>query len=88
VTNSTTKERDHYWCLWWNRRLDRKTSGKKTGFAVVVNYAGKAAPAQSFSGGYQGPRGGQGIAVQADVAIGRQDVERLFKESMEALGRP
>ena len=58
----------------------------KDGFAVVVNYAGKAAPAQSLVADIKAA-GEQGIAVQADVAIAA-DVERLFKESMEAFGRP
>src|SRR5258706_3860403 len=58
----------------------------KDGFAVVVNYAGKAAPAQSLVADIKAA-GGQGIAVQADVAIAA-DVERLFKESMEAFGKP
>jgi 3-oxoacyl-[acyl-carrier protein] reductase len=58
----------------------------KDGFAVVVNYAGKAAPAQSLVAEIKAA-GGQGIAVQADVAIAA-DVERLFKESIEAFGRP
>jgi 3-oxoacyl-[acyl-carrier protein] reductase len=58
----------------------------KDGFAVVVNYAGKAAPAQSLVADIKAA-GGQGIAAQADVAIAA-DVERLFKESMEAFGRP
>jgi NAD(P)-dependent dehydrogenase (short-subunit alcohol dehydrogenase family) len=58
----------------------------KDGFAVVVNYAGKAASAQSLVADIKAA-GGQGIAVQADVAIAA-DVERLFKESMEAFGVP
>ena len=58
----------------------------KDGFAVVVNYAGKAAPAHSLATDIKAA-GGQGIAVQADVAIATE-VERLFKESMEAFGRP
>src|SRR5467141_2111322 len=58
----------------------------KDGFAVVVNYAGKAAPAQSLVADIKAA-GGKAIAVQADVAIA-VDVERLFKESMEAFGRP
>jgi len=58
----------------------------KDGFAVVANYAGKAAPAQSLVADIKAA-GGQGFAVQADVAIAA-DVERLFKESMEAFGRP
>src|ERR1700722_20092951 len=58
----------------------------KDGFAVVLNYAGKAAPAQSLVADIK-VAGGQGMAVQADVA-NAADVERLFKESMEAFGRP
>ena len=56
------------------------------GFAVVVNYAGKAALAQAVVEEIKAA-GGQGIAVQADVA-NAADVERLFKESMDALGEP
>src|SRR5437899_57572 len=51
-----------------------------------MNYAGKAAPAQSLVADIKAA-GGQGIAVQADVAIA-EDVERLFKESIDAFGRP
>jgi len=58
----------------------------KDGFSVVVNYAGKPAPAQAVVADIKAA-GGQGIAVQADVAIAA-DVERLFKESMDAFGRP
>src|ERR1700731_4982330 len=58
----------------------------KDGFSVVVNYAGKSAPAQAVVAELKAA-GGQGIAVQADVAVA-EDVERLFKESMDAFGRP
>ena len=58
----------------------------KDGFAVIVNYAGKAAQAQAVVEEIKAA-GGQGIAVQADVA-NAADVERLFKESMDALGEP
>src|SRR5258706_11765941 len=58
----------------------------KDGFSVVVNYAGKPAPAQAVVADIKAA-GGQGIAVQADVAIAA-DVERLFKESMHSFGRP
>src|SRR5438552_10398116 len=58
----------------------------KDGFSVIVNYAGKPAPAQAVVADIKAA-GGQGIAVQADVA-NAEDVERLFKESMEAFGRP
>src|SRR5467141_3403536 len=58
----------------------------KDRFAVVVNYAGKPAPAHAVVADIKAA-GGQGIAVQADVAIA-EDVERLFKESMDAFGRP
>jgi 3-oxoacyl-[acyl-carrier protein] reductase len=58
----------------------------KDGFSVVVNYAGKRAPAQAVVADIKAA-GGQGIAVQADVAIAA-DVERLFKESIDAFGKP
>src|SRR5258705_5256265 len=58
----------------------------KDGFSVVVNYAGKPAPAQAVVADIKAA-GGQGIAVQADVAIAA-NVERLFKESIDAFGRP
>ena len=58
----------------------------KDGFSVVVNYAGKPAPAQAVVAEIKAV-GGQGIAVQADVA-NAEDVERLFKESIVAFGRP
>src|SRR5258705_10576116 len=58
----------------------------KDGVSVVVNYAGKPAPAQAVVADIKAA-GGQGIAVQADVAIAA-DVERLFKESIDAFGRP
>lgn len=58
----------------------------KDGFSVVVNYAGKPAPAEGVIADIKAA-GGQGIAVQADVA-NAEDVERLFKESMEVFGRP
>jgi 3-oxoacyl-[acyl-carrier protein] reductase len=58
----------------------------KDGFSVVVNYAGKPAPAQAVVADLKAA-GGQGIAVQADMA-NAADVERLFKESMDAFGRP
>src|SRR6476646_9497500 len=57
----------------------------KDGFAVVVNYAGKPALAQAVVADLKAA-GAQGIAVQADVAIAA-DVERLFKESMDAFGK-
>src|ERR1700745_1287379 len=56
------------------------------GFSVVVNYAGKPSPAQAVVADLKAA-GGHGIAVQADVA-NAADVERLFKESMKAFGRP
>lgn len=58
----------------------------KDGFSVVVNYAGKPAPAQAVVADLKAV-GGQGIAVQADVASA-PDVERLFKESRDAFGPP
>src|ERR1700752_2898232 len=58
----------------------------KDGFSVVVNYAGKPAPAQAVIAEIKAA-GGQGIAVQANVE-NAEDVERLFKESLAAFGRP
>jgi 3-oxoacyl-[acyl-carrier protein] reductase len=58
----------------------------KDGFAVTVNYAGKAAAAQSVVEEIEAA-GGQAVAVQADVA-NAADVERLFRESMDAFGEP
>jgi 3-oxoacyl-[acyl-carrier protein] reductase len=58
----------------------------KDGFAVVVNYAGNVAPAQSVVEEIEAA-GGRGIAVHADVA-NAGDVERLFKEAMDAFGEP
>jgi 3-oxoacyl-[acyl-carrier protein] reductase len=58
----------------------------KDGFAVIVNYVGKAAPAQAVLEEINAA-GGQGMVVQADV-VNAGDVERLFKESMEAFGEP
>ncbi len=58
----------------------------KDGFSVVVHYAGRPAPAQAVVADLKAS-GGQGIAVQGDVADA-EDVERLFEESMEAFGRP
>lgn len=58
----------------------------KDGFSVVVNYAGKPAPAQAIVAEIEGARG-KSLAVQADVAIAG-DVERLFNESMVAFGAP
>ena len=58
----------------------------KDGFSVVVNYAGKPAPAQAVIAEIKAT-GGQGIAVQANVESA-EDVQRLFKESMDAFGRP
>src|SRR5712671_259521 len=56
------------------------------GFSVVADSAGKSGPAQAVVADIKAA-GGQGIAVQADVAIAA-DVERLFKESIDAFGRP
>jgi 3-oxoacyl-[acyl-carrier protein] reductase len=58
----------------------------KDGFSVVVNYAGKPAPAQAVIAEIKAA-GGQGIAVQANVE-NAEDVQRLFKESMDAFAGP
>src|SRR5947208_5875830 len=56
------------------------------GFAITVHYAGNPAKAEAVVAEINNA-GGKAIAVQADVAIAA-DVERLFKESMEAFGGP
>ncbi len=68
--------------------LGRATAKRlaRDGFAVVVHYAGKPAPAQAVVAELKAA-GGQAIAVQADVA-NAPDVERLFKESIDAFGKP
>src|ERR1700720_834408 len=58
----------------------------KDGFSVVVNYAGKPAPAQAVIAEIKAA-GGQGIAVQANVE-NAEDVQRLFKESWTLLAGP
>ncbi len=57
----------------------------RDGFAVAVNYAGKAAKAEQAAAEINAG-GGQAIAVRADVA-NAADVERLFKAAIEAFGR-
>jgi 3-oxoacyl-[acyl-carrier protein] reductase len=56
------------------------------GFAVAVHYAGNPAKAEAVVTEIKGV-GGKAVAVQADVADA-EDVERLFKESMDAFGGP
>jgi len=58
----------------------------RDGFGVVIHYAGKPAPAQAVVAELKAA-GGQAISVQADVAS-VPDVERLFKESIDAFGNP
>jgi 3-oxoacyl-[acyl-carrier protein] reductase len=56
------------------------------GFAVAVNYASNAAQAEIVVAEIKkAATGGQAIAMQADVASAA-DVERLFKESVDAFG--
>jgi 3-oxoacyl-[acyl-carrier protein] reductase len=55
------------------------------GFAVAVHFAGKAGNAQRVVEEIK-RRGGYALAVQADIADSAQ-VERLFKNSVRALGR-
>src|SRR5215471_16837972 len=57
----------------------------RDGFAVVVNYAGNAAKGEGVVEEIKSA-GGQAIAVPADVA-NAADVERLFKETLDAFGR-
>jgi len=54
------------------------------GFAVAVHYAGNPAKAETVVTEIKGA-GGKAIAVQADVAK-PADVERLFKQTLEAFG--
>jgi 3-oxoacyl-[acyl-carrier protein] reductase len=56
----------------------------RDGFAVVVNYAGKATKADEVVAEIK-TAGGQAAAVQADVA-NAADVDRLFKEAMDRFG--
>src|SRR5882724_649817 len=54
------------------------------GFAVAVHYDGNPAKAETVVTEVKGA-GGKAIAVQADVAK-PADVERLFKQTLEAFG--
>lgn len=55
------------------------------GFAVTVNYAGNATKAEEVVGEIKAAAGGQAITARADVA-NAADVERLFKETVDAFG--
>jgi 3-oxoacyl-[acyl-carrier protein] reductase len=57
----------------------------RDGFAVVLNYAGHAAHAESAVAEIKGA-GGHAFAVQADVADAAA-VDRLFQETLGAFGR-
>ena len=56
------------------------------GAAVAVNYASSKADADRVVGEIV-KAGGKAVAIQADVAK-RADLQRLFRETMEKLGRP
>ncbi len=58
----------------------------KAGAAVAVNYAADMADADRVVGAIV-QAGGKAVAIQADVAR-RGDVQRLFAETREKLGRP
>ena len=58
----------------------------KAGAAVAVNYASSKADADRVVGEIV-KAGGKAVAIQADVA-NRADVQRLFAETREKLGRP
>ena len=58
----------------------------KAGAAVAVNYASNKADADRVVAEI-GKEGGRAVAIQADVAR-RGDVQRLFAETREKLGRP
>src|SRR6266436_1369206 len=49
----SNEERDYYWCLWWNRKLDRKTSGKRR-VCGGGELRRKSSSGAVFGGGYQG----------------------------------
>src|SRR6266436_3500850 len=55
------------------------------GFAITVHYSGNPAKAETVVAEIDNA-GGKAIAVQADVAK-PADVERLFKQTLEALGK-
>jgi 3-oxoacyl-[acyl-carrier protein] reductase len=57
----------------------------RDGFAVAVNYAGKATKAAEAAAEIKAV-GGQAIVLQADVA-NAADVERLFKATLDAFGQ-
>ena len=57
----------------------------RDGFAVVLHYAGNAAPAESAVDEIKAA-GGEAFAVKADVADAAA-VERLFQETLGAFGR-
>jgi 3-oxoacyl-[acyl-carrier protein] reductase len=57
----------------------------RDGFAVTLNYSGKAALAEAAAADIKSA-GGQAIAVQAEVA-NAADVERLFKATLDTFGR-
>jgi 3-oxoacyl-[acyl-carrier protein] reductase len=57
----------------------------RDGFAVAVSYAGNSAKAQEVVAAIKAA-GGQAISVKADVA-NAADVERLFKETLDAFHR-
>lgn len=57
----------------------------RDGFAVVATYAGNAARARDVVSEIEAA-GGRAIAVPSDVASA-PDVERLFRDTLEALGR-
>src|SRR6478609_9867051 len=54
------------------------------GFAIAVHYAGNPAKAEAVVTEIKGA-GGKAIVIQADVAKSA-DVERLFKQTLEAFG--
>ena len=56
----------------------------RDGFAVTMNFAGHTAKAEEVVAKTKAA-GGQAISVQADVS-NIANVERLFKESMDAFG--
>lgn len=70
-----------------SRGIGRATAERlaRDGVSVVINYAISAEEAKAVAVGIQ-TRGGQALAVQADIAK-VEDIRQLFQETMDRLGR-
>jgi 3-oxoacyl-[acyl-carrier protein] reductase len=81
--NITNKKRNRHRRVWWNRTCSGERLASD-GFAITVHYAGNPAKAEAVAAEINNA-GGKAIAVQADVTKAA-DVERLFKQALEAFG--